>query len=70
MSKNPGGRAVPSFLERALRFWRRYLETHPEIDDPDARRRIRAIAQERRQRWLAGGGPEWLEERRRLREAD
>ncbi len=61
---------VPPSRSDALRFWRRYLREHPELDDAGARSRIAAIAQERRQHWLAGGGPEWLEERRRLREAD
>jgi hypothetical protein len=61
---------VPPSRSDALRFWRRYLETHPELDDPRARSQIAAIARERREHWLAGGGPAWLEERRRLREAD
>ena len=48
-----------------LRFFRRYVADHPELDRREILLEIDAIGRARHERWLAHGGREWLEERGR-----
>jgi hypothetical protein len=48
-----------------LRFFRRYVADHPELDRREVLLEIDAIGRARHERWLAHGGREWLEDRRR-----